>query len=130
MKKNNQKLAQEWFDLAEDDFLFAKAGYKETKIPRNTCFLSHQVAEKCLKGFLVSRSIEPIRIHLLLKLLDKIIEIDASFKEIADDCRLLDNYYNPARYPDDLGLDYSQKQAKEALRAAENIKSFVLAKIR
>ncbi len=128
-KNNYQKLAQEWFRLAEDDFLFAKAGYKETKISRSACFLSQQVAEKYLKGFLVCRGIEPLRIHLLLQLLDKIAEIDFSFKKIRDDCHLLDNYYNPARYPDDMSLEYSPRQAQEALKAAERIRDFVLKKV-
>lgn len=129
MKSNRQKLAQEWFNLANEDFLFAKAGYKESKIPRNACFLSHQVAEKYLKGFLVSQGIEPPRIHLLLQLLDKVIKCDASFRKIRDDCHLLDNYYNPARYPDEARLDYSDKQAKEALEAAQRVKDFVWEKI-
>lgn len=126
---NFKKLAQEWFDRADDDLLFAKAGFKETKISHNACFLSQQVAEKYLKGYLTNCGINPPRVHNLLKLLDKIASIDKNFKEMTDDCILLNPYYNPARYPDDVMIEYSEGQAKEALSAAEKIVDFVKKKI-
>ena len=50
---NSKKLAQEWFSRADDDLLFAKAGFKETDIAADACFLSHQAVEKYLKGLIV-----------------------------------------------------------------------------
>ncbi len=51
--KNHQKLAQEWFDKAEEDLGTAKLLLKEKTYPASICFHSHQAVEKYLKGFLV-----------------------------------------------------------------------------
>ena len=63
MKEDYQKLTEEWLKRANDDFLFAKAGFEETDIAMSTCFLAHQSVEKYLKGYLVNNGIEPERIH-------------------------------------------------------------------
>jgi HEPN domain-containing protein len=52
MKNNFSKLAQKWIKRAEDDFLFAKTGFKEG-FYNQVCFLSHQAVEKYLKAFLI-----------------------------------------------------------------------------
>jgi len=126
---SREKFIQNWFLVAADDLRFAEAGYKETKIARDACFLCHQSAEKYLKGFLISTSQDPPRVHLLLRLLDIAISQDDSFRAVEESCRLLDNYYNPARYPDDVSGEYSATQAEEALMAAQKVKQFVMSKI-
>ena len=126
---SREKFIQNWFLVAADDLRFAEAGYKETKIARDACFLCHQSAEKYLKGFLISTSQDPPRVDLLLRLLDIAIGKDSSFRMMEESCRLLDNYYNPARYPDDVSGEYSATQAEEALMAAQKVKQFVMSKI-
>jgi len=32
-------LSQRWFKMADEDLLFAKAGWKESGISRHTCFM-------------------------------------------------------------------------------------------
>lgn len=91
-----QKLIEE-LKPYQDDLAFAKADYQETGIARDACFLSHQSAEKYLKGYLLANKTEPPRIHQLLKLLDNIVASDESFRKLRKQARLLDNYYNPAR---------------------------------
>ena len=124
-----EKFIQNWFSVAADDLRFAEAGFKETKIARDACFLCHQSAEKYLKGFLISVNQEPPRVDLLLRLLDIAIGKDSSFRMMEESCRLLDNYYNPARYPDDVSGEYSATQAEEALGAARAVKDFIMTKI-
>lgn len=42
MKFKNKRLADEWFERAESDWLYARAGEKETGRHAVTCFLCHQ----------------------------------------------------------------------------------------
>ena len=72
---NNKKLAREWFDSAVSDFQYAKVGLKEEKVFPQIAFLSQQIAEKLLKGYLVLNGVEPIRIHELPKLLGECLKI-------------------------------------------------------
>ena len=125
MKENYRKLAQEWFDKADNDLLFAKAGWKETNISSIACFLSQQVVEKYLKGFLTSRAIEPERTHNLTKLLKGCIKIDRNFERFIKQCEIMNKYYIESRYPLDMPQNYSKKQVKEAFKTAENIIFFI-----
>ena len=125
MKENYKKLAQEWFDKANNDLLFAKAGWKETNISSIACFLSQQVVEKYLKGFLTSKAIEPERTHNLTKLLKKCIKVDRDFEKFTKQCEVINKYYIESRYPLDIPQNYSKKQVREAFEIAENIIFFI-----
>lgn len=127
--KNSQK-AIYWFSKADDDLKFAKAGFRETKIPSDACFLSQQVAEKYLKGFLINQGKNFKRTHNLLKLLNSCAKIDKSFKKLFEDCKGLNIYYIEARYPDDILINYTINEAKNALRYAENIINFIQEKVK
>jgi len=123
--ENYKKLVREWFSKANDDLCFAQAGFKETGIASDTCFLCHQVVEKYLKGYLTSLRIEPIRTHILSELLNACIQQAKDFMEINEDCEFLNRFYNPTRYPGGVFLDFSKETAEHALQKAENIVSFV-----
>lgn len=50
----NEEIYQEWLKKAEDDELNAKSILKHRDgTPSGVCFLSQQIAEKCLKTLLV-----------------------------------------------------------------------------
>lgn len=126
---NARQNANKWFKIANNDILFAKAGFKETEIASDACFLCQQIAEKYLKGFLVSKKIKPERIHILPTLLRKCIEIDKGFIELGLPCEFLDQFYNPVRYPDDIQIDFKKETAERAFEAAEKIVEFIKNKI-
>jgi HEPN domain-containing protein len=64
-------LAKEWLRYAKSDLttanhMFHNANPKETEI---SCYHTHQCAEKSLKAFLITKGIEPPRIHDLFEFL-------------------------------------------------------------
>lgn len=48
-------------------------------------------------------------------------ETNPDSEGLKDDCILLNDYYIETRYPLDVPIDYSKKEAREALSAAERI---------
>ena len=102
MANRQNLLAQEWFDAATSDYQYAAIGLKEDKIFPQVAFLSQQVAEKFLKGFLALHNIEPPRTHDLTKLLDKCLKIDKELKKLLDGCEILTGFYIEVRYPPDI----------------------------
>jgi HEPN domain-containing protein len=127
MKKNSDKLlAAEWFKKAQDDYKSAKVVLDEGGYYGTTCFLSQQMAEKYLKGFLVYSGKQIKKVHDLVKLLNECKAVDPSFGELDEDCIFLNDYYVETRYPLDAPVDYSKKEARQALSSAERIGGFVL----
>ena len=90
-----------------------------------TCFLAQQMAEKYLKGFLVFSCGKLEKVHDLIKLLNECKKINPDFDDLEDECILLNDYYIETRYPLDAPVDYSRKEARAALTAAESIGKFV-----
>ncbi len=102
---------------------------KEKGAPSTACFLSQQIAEKCLKGLLVFYKKRFPKIHDLLKLKDLLLlEKAPGIEELHDDLKLLNRYYIETRYPGDY-QEFSWREAKQSFEAAERIKKFVLEKI-
>lgn len=127
MPKNNKRLlADEWVKKARDDYKSAKVVLEEGGYYGTTCFLAQQMAEKYLKGFLVYHGSKLSKIHDLVMLLNECKKIVPAFADFEDDCILLNDYYIETRYPIDTPVDYSKKEAREALAAAERIGNFVL----
>jgi HEPN domain-containing protein len=127
MPKNNRKiLAEEWFKKARDDYKSAKVVLDEGGYYGTTCFLAQQIAEKYLKGFLVYSGGKLQKVHDLIKLLNECKTINRDFDDLKEECLLLNDYYIETRYPLDAPVDYSKKEARTALTAAESIGKFVL----
>lgn len=127
MPKNNKRLlAEEWFKKANDDYKSAKVILREGGYYGTTCFLAQQMAEKYLKGFLVFHGWKLAKIHDLVKLLNECKKIAPDFGDLGEESVLLSGYYVETRYPLDTPVDYSKKEAREALAAAERISQFVL----
>ena len=93
MGDNAKILATEWFNSANSDFLYAEIGLKEDFIFPQVAFLSQQIAEKFLKGFLLFHSVQPSRIHDLPKLLDECAKIQPEMEKLRDSCELLTGFY-------------------------------------
>ncbi len=134
MKSQNKKLknllvlANEWFLKAKDDELSAKDILKDQKGAASTvCFLSQQMAEKYLKGYLVFKNKEFPKIHDLDKLVKLCANIDSRFVKIKTDAKFLSGFYIATRYPGDYP-EFTFKDAKKAFEKAIKIKKFVLNK--
>lgn len=125
MDDKQKKLAQEWFDSAESDLKYAEIGLKENSIFPQVVFLSQQVAEKMLKGFLMLNKIEPPRIHDLTRLLDQSSKIKAELEELRDSCEALTGFYIEVRYPPDIP-QYSKTEIQEAFNHAGKIRDVIL----
>lgn len=121
---------EEWIERGDDDELNVCSILKHRDgTPRGVCLLSHQMAEKYLKAFLVGKTKWYPKIHLLDKLTELCKKIDSSFIELKDDVIFLNAFYVPTRYPGDYP-DFTWKDAEEAYRAASRVKEFVLERIR
>lgn len=92
------------------------------------CFLAQQMAEKYLKGWLVYNKQRFEKTHLLADLLQAASEIDSSFATCEEAALVLTSYYTDTRYPADLP-EYTERDAREALEAAQSIKDFVLERV-
>jgi len=124
MDSRKQVLAKEWFYSGESDFLYAEVGLKQKDIFPQVAFLSQQVAEKFLKGFLIANAIEPPRVHDLPKLLDECIKLNPKLEKIRDACELLTGFYSETRYPPDIP-EYSKEDIEKAFNSAKFVKETV-----
>ncbi|HLD82772.1 MAG TPA: HEPN domain-containing protein [Candidatus Omnitrophota bacterium] len=124
--KGLHKLAQEWFKKAQADIDFANLGLRETEHYGEVCFLCQQAAEKYLKGFLVANNIAPKKIHSTAALITKCASINREFNELVDQCKVLDRYYIPPRYPVPAKIQYHKQDAREAIETTESIIALVL----
>lgn len=129
MKQVN-KNAKKWFQIADDDLLFAKAGLKESGLARNACFLCQQIVEKYLKGFLVQQKIQPKRTHILMDLLRECSIFDKGFLNFEEECDFLDQFYQPARYPNGIPLEFKKELGIKAIQSAEKIIDFIKNKLK
>lgn len=121
MSDKNKALAEEWFNSAISDYKYAEIGLKENQIFPQIAFLSQQVVEKLLKGFLILNGKEPSRIHDLTLLLDECLKYEQKLKNIQDACELLTGFYIETRYPPDIP-NYTQEDILTAFENAKQVK--------
>lgn len=129
MQNNKLIIAKEWFKKAEDDYKSAKVVLEEGGYYGTTCFLSQQIAEKYLKGYLIFAGQKFEKIHDLVRLLHECKKLNQNFSELDQICIVLNNYYIETRYPLDPPIDYSKKTAKIALEYALEVKKIILKNI-
>lgn len=125
-----KKEIKEWFARGKEDLLFAEAGFKESGLASQACFLSHQAIEKFLKGYLLFKKGNFPKTHDLLFLLDLIAKEEKEFKKISEKVRILNGYYIPTRYPGGEISVFSSKEARRALKVAKEIIEFIEAKLK
>lgn len=123
-----EKLVKDWLFFAKENLLFAKSGMKEDFSPFHTiCFLCQGSAEKYLKAFLLWNGWKLKKTHDMSELVELCCEYDKSFAQFFSECELLNEYISKARYPNDLAIEHiAEKQAKEAIEAAEKIERHVM----
>lgn len=124
MDERKKILAKEWFDAAISDYQYAEVGLREEQIYPQIGFLSQQIAEKFIKGFLILQGVEPPRIHELPALLNECVKINAELGDLRDACELLTGFYIESRYPPDIP-QYSKEEITEAFRNAQLVKEKV-----
>lgn len=130
MKDNPEKNYEEWFKKAEEDRLNANSILTHRDgAPSGVCFLSQQVAEKYLKGFLIFLNKEFPKVHDLLELESLIFLVNHEIKNHEKELDLLSTFYVETRYPGDYP-EFTWQDAEQAYAAALNIKKFVLDKIK
>jgi HEPN domain-containing protein len=122
-------LAKEWLQYAGSDLNTAKHMFddvnpKETEI---SCDHAQQCAEKSLKAYLISKTIEPPYIHDLIELNNLCIVHDGKFSAIQQYCAFLNPYGVAIRYPNELAVD--DVIAQSALEKAQIIYGFCTGKI-
>lgn len=121
---DNKQLAGEWFESARSDYQYAEIGLKEKYVFPQIAFLSQQVAEKFLKGFLVLNGTEPVRTHDLTKLLDECIKFAPNLKSLLDACEILTGFYIEVRYPPDIP-EYTKTEIEDAFSQAKEVKETI-----
>lgn len=135
MKRDNLIiLAKEWFEKGDHDLDEAKLSFKHGGWTDIICFHCQQAAEKYLKGFLVSQGInvgklKKWQLHELPKLWSECDKLERDFEDIEEECIVLNRYYIEPRYPLGLSKVYSEKEAEEAIEAAEKIAAFIKEKL-
>lgn len=131
MKADRGLYAKEFIDRAKEDLGVARTLLKEGEFFESSCFHCQQAAEKYLKAFLIKKDVRFKKIHDLEQLIEMCSGVDKEFTKILPAARFLNPYYIGSRYPDVFGSDKeaNQKEAKKALRSAEEIVSFVEPKL-
>ncbi len=116
-----------WYDQGKIDMSKAVLD-EEHAYYEWACFTAQQAAEKIVKALALKSGVV-IWGHSLTEILGLLSSHRAIPVEMLDSARLLDMFYIPTRYPNGFPSgkpsDYfTQKQAKEAIDAAETIIGF------
>ena len=118
-----------WLSKAEGDYIGASALAKNRskKVAHLTSFAAQQSAEKYLKAYLVEHNVAFPKTHDLAKeLLPRCLNIDKSFSVLEPHLEFLDPYAVQFRYPGDI---VTPAEARDALKAARSVRSFVRQKL-
>ncbi len=106
---------------------YARAGWKESGLVSDTCVLCQQAVEKYLKAYLIRRNVDFGKTHNLEYLLELCAGQDEAFHTI--DVGNLTFYAVEVRYPSEFTTP-SIKEAKDSLKIAKHVQSFVLKKLK
>lgn len=106
-------------DLDAAKFLFEKQYPAPLEI---VCYHCQQAAEKFLKSITVSRGMEAVKTHDILKILDQYHAQIAIPREIVVAAGTLTQFATKTRYPQEIVLD--ETQTKAAFAHAEKVKEW------
>jgi HEPN domain-containing protein len=124
-RKNNLKLAKEWFKIGEEELKFAQVSFKEfDSFYPQICFQCQQAVEKYLKGFLIYHGKKLPKIHDLVELIKLCSKIEKGFEKFLEDGAFLSQYYIRSRYP----VEYpsaTKEETEKCLEIAERIINFI-----
>ncbi len=126
MDENTKKEWLSWVKRAINDFKSAKKLFSgKNKFLDTAVFHCQQSVEKILKSFLVYKEIKFEKVHNIVYLLDKCVEVDKTLNKWYQAAEILTPYATIFRYPG----DYSEPETedvKEALSYAKEIINFIL----
>ena len=128
MSDNAEREYLKWFKRAEEDYLSIRAILKGGGAFSTACFLSQQMAEKYLKGFLVFHNKSFPKVHDLIELETLLMEKTSDIDDLHKDLKLLNRYYIETRYPGDYP-EFTFEEAQQSFESAIRIKEFVLKRI-
>ena len=119
-----------WIKKAESDLKTAKDEIQTENPATDTiCFHSQQCIEKYLKAFLTHHQKRFGKTHNIAELIELCKEIDEDFEKLYDiKAESLTPYAVEIRYPDEFYFP-SLEEAKEAIKIAEEVKSFIIEKL-
>ncbi|MDD3927801.1 MAG: HEPN domain-containing protein, partial [bacterium] len=114
---------KDWLLKADHDLMAAEAilHYYEEPPTDMVCYHCHQVVEKVLKAYLLSRELAISRSHDLVALLNLAVLDEELLSEISEDIEELNQYYIEAKYPLDGTIVYPLEEAQEAMKKAYNV---------
>ena len=130
MKEENKKIIiRRWLKRAQEDELNIISILKHRDgTPGIVCFLSQQMAEKCLKTLLIFFDIELEKTHDLQKLTFLLKDHTLEIKNINKETTLLNRFYIETRYVGDFP-EFLWSDAEKAYEAVKKVKELVLNKI-
>lgn len=132
MARGFNSIVNEWLEKAESDFLYVKSSFETfDNFYSQMCILCHDSAEKYLKAYLIYNDFVPEKIHDLVTLYKQCNKVSKSSLEsanIENECRLLNRYYVPLKYPSHYPAVGKQK-AKEAIEAIDIIRGAITGRI-
>ena len=116
-----------WFAKADEDLAMIEIGIAGKAPWAPLCVHAQQLAEKYLKGYLVSRGVLPPKVHDLERLLDLCAAQDASLESLRQDCVRLLEVSSRSRYP---GWDVpNEESGAAAVDGARRVRTAVLGRI-
>lgn len=132
MAKGFSSIVNEWLGKAESDYLYARSSFETfDNFYSQMCILCHDSAEKYLKAYLIYNGFVPEKIHdlvTLYKQCNRVSESSLESANIENECRILNRYYVPLKYPSHYPAIDKQK-AKEAIEAIDIIRGAITSKI-
>jgi HEPN domain-containing protein len=121
--------AEVWFAIADRDLRACELALSDSEpLADIACYHAQQCAEKCLKGYLVSRDVAFRFVHELAYLVRIAMRDDVAFADLLDPASSLQDYASDVRYPPDEFGPPSVEDARQAVSHARFIRSFVLAR--
>ncbi|MCS7064980.1 MAG: HEPN domain-containing protein [Fimbriimonadales bacterium] len=126
----NEATVRNWIRKAESDLKVARDEIRtEDPATDMVCFHAQQCAEKYLKAFLVFHGVEIPRTHNLAALISECMQVESDFQNlISEGVDSLTDYATELRYADEFYLP-AVEEAQEAIRLAEQVRSFVIQKL-
>ena len=122
-----KRLTREWVRKAEGDLRAARELYAAgQRLHDAVCFHCQQAAEKYFKALLQELATRPPRTHDLVQLLDLVVPHHKELRNLRRSVRALTRYAVEYRYP---GTEATARQARSALRVAEQVRDEVRARL-
>lgn len=117
-------LTAEWVDKAETDFavMEREARVRKNPAPDVVCFHAQQCVEKYLKARLCHAGEEAGRLHDLVALLERVLELEPLWEAFRADLAYLSDFAVAYRYP---GESSTREQARDAVKRCRRFRLVV-----